>query len=63
MLKIKKQIKMIGNAVMIFSDNLFMVCLSLAFHAASYNFASGSGDALAYIRSCRICFRRSREQR
>lgn len=40
--------RMIGNVVMILSGNLFMVCVSLAFHAASYNFASGSGDALAY---------------
>lgn len=48
MLVLSSLLRMIGNAVMIFSGNLFMVCISLAFHAASYNFASGSGDALAY---------------
>lgn len=48
MLLLSSLFRMIGNAVMIFSDNLFMVCLSIAFHAASYNFSSGSGDALAY---------------
>lgn len=40
--------RMIGNVIMIFSSNLFMVCASIAFHALSYNFSSGSGDALAY---------------
>ena len=39
---------MIGNIIMILSDNLFTVCLSIAFHALSYNFSSGTGDALAY---------------
>lgn len=48
MLLLASLFRMIGNIVMIFSDNLFMVCLSIAFYAASYNFASGSGDALAY---------------
>lgn len=48
MLLVSSFLRMIGNVVMILSGNLFMVCLSLAFHAASYNFASGSGDALAY---------------
>ena len=33
---------------MILSNNLFMVCLSIAFYALSYNFSSGTGDALAY---------------
>ena len=40
--------RMIGNIIMILSDNLFTVCLSIAFHALSYNFSSGTGDALAY---------------
>lgn len=54
MLKVKKQISILyapsvlGNLIMIFSSNLFMVCFSIAFYALSYNFASGSGDALAY---------------
>ena len=48
MLLLSSFLRMIGNMVMILSGNLFMVCLSLAFHATSYNFASGSGDALAY---------------
>lgn len=39
---------MIGNIIMIFSNNLFTVCLSIAFMALCYNFSSGSGDALAY---------------
>lgn len=48
MLMVSCIMAMIGNAVMIFSDNLFMVCLSIAFQALCYNFSSGSGDALAY---------------
>ncbi len=48
MLIISSIMRMIGNIIMILSDNLFMVCLSIAFHALSYNFSSGSGDALAY---------------
>lgn len=48
MLVLSSLLRMIGNVAMILSCNLFMVCISLAFHAASYNFASGSGDALAY---------------
>lgn len=48
MLLVSSILRMIGNVVMIFSGNLFMVCVSLAFYASSYNFASGSGDALAY---------------
>lgn len=48
MLVLSSILRMIGNVVMILSGNLFMVCLSLAFYATSYNFASGSGDALAY---------------
>lgn len=48
MLVLSSILRMVGNVIMIFSGNLFMVCLSLAFHATSYNFASGSGDALAY---------------
>ena len=39
---------MVGNIVMILSNNFALVCLSIAFHALNYNFASGSGDALAY---------------
>lgn len=37
-----------ADLVMIFSSNFAMVCLSIGLHALSYNFASGSGDALAY---------------
>lgn len=48
MLLVSSILRMIGNVVMILSGSLFMVCVSLAFHAASYNAASGSGDALAY---------------
>lgn len=48
MLIVSSIMRMIGNVIMIASCNLFMVCLSIAFHALSYNFSSGSGDALAY---------------
>lgn len=48
MLIVSSIMRMIGNIIMIFSDSLFTVCLSLAFHALSYNSLSGSGDALAY---------------
>ena len=37
-----------ADLAMIFSNNFAMVCLSIGLHALSYNFASGSGDALAY---------------
>ena len=40
--------RIIGNLIMVASCNLPMVCASIAFQALSYNFASGSGDALAY---------------
>lgn len=48
MLIVSTIMRMIGNIIMIMSDNLFMVCMSIAFMALSYNFSSGSGDALAY---------------
>ena len=48
MLIVSSIMRMIGNIIMILSDNLFTVCLSIAFHALSYNFSSGTGDALAY---------------
>lgn len=48
MLIVSSLMRLAGNVIMIFSGNLFMVCVSLAFQAVSYNFASGSGDALAY---------------
>ncbi len=48
MLIVSSIIRLLGNIVMIFSCNLFMVCTSIAFHAMSYNFSSGSGEALAY---------------
>ena len=48
MLIVSTVMRMIGNVIMIASDNLFMVCMSIAFMALSYNFSSGSGDALAY---------------
>lgn len=48
MLAASNILRMAGNIVMIFSCNLFMVCTSIAFHAASYNFSSGAGEALAY---------------
>lgn len=48
MLIVSSIMRMIGNIIMIFSDSLLMVCMSIAFHALSYNFSSGSSDALAY---------------
>jgi len=48
MLLVSAAMKIAGNIIMIFSCNLFMVCASLSFYAMSYNFSSGSGDALAY---------------
>ena len=48
MLIVSAIMHMIANVIMIMSGNLFMVCLSIAFMALTYNFSSGSGDALAY---------------
>ena len=48
MLIVSSIMRMIGNIVMILSNGLPMVCLSIAFHALGYNFSSGTGDALAY---------------
>lgn len=48
MLIVSSIMQMTGNIVMILSNNLFMVCLSIAFFALSYNFSSGTCDALAY---------------
>lgn len=48
MLIVSSVMTMIGNVIMIVSGNLWMICASMIFQAASYNFASGSGDALAY---------------
>lgn len=48
MLVVSVILRMIGNVVMILSCDLFTVCLSISFHALSYNFDSGSGTALAY---------------
>ena len=48
MLVVSTIMGMISDIIMILSGSLFMVCLSVAFRALSYNFSSGSGDALAY---------------
>ena len=48
MLVISAIMRMLGCFVMIASNNLELVCISIAFFATSYNFTSGSGDALAY---------------
>ena len=37
-----------GDLVMFFSTDFWLVALSMPFHAMAYNFASGSGEALAY---------------
>lgn len=48
MLIVSVIMRTLGNIIMILSDDLFMVCLSIAFQALGYNFSSGTGDALAY---------------
>lgn len=48
MLIVSNIMRMIGSIIMVFSHNLLMICICLAFFAMSYNFSSGSGDALAY---------------
>lgn len=48
MLMLSTIMRMVSNVIMILSSNLFMVCTSMVFTALSYNFSSGSGDALAY---------------
>lgn len=48
MLIVSTVMGMISDIVMILSGSLFTICLSIAFRALSYNFSSGSGDALAY---------------
>lgn len=48
MLIVSSIMRMVGNVIMILSNSLFMVCLSISFQALSYNFSSGTGDALAY---------------
>ncbi|MDE6030318.1 MAG: MFS transporter [Oscillospiraceae bacterium] len=48
MLIVSSIMRIVGNIVMILSNDLFMVCFSIAFHALSYNFSSGTDEALAY---------------
>lgn len=48
MLLVSNLMTFIGNIVMALSNSLGLVCLSISFHALGYNFASGSGEALAY---------------
>ena len=48
MLVVSSIMRVIGSICMICSKNLTMVCVAIACFAVSYNFSSGSGDALAY---------------
>lgn len=48
MLVVSSIMRVIGSICMINSRDLTMVCAAIACFAVSYNFASGSGDALAY---------------
>ncbi len=48
MLIVSTVMKIVGNIIIILSGSLFMVSAAFAFYAMSYNFSSGSGDALAY---------------
>jgi len=54
MLVISRIMAILGDLVMFLSTDFFLVCLSMPFHALSFNFASGSGDALAYD-SMKLC--------
>lgn len=48
MLTVSVILRMLADAVMICSNSLLTVCVSVGLTALSYNFASGTGDALAY---------------
>ncbi|MCD7725650.1 MAG: MFS transporter [Clostridiales bacterium] len=48
MLLVSAAMRVIGDIAMILSWNFPVVCISLMFYALSYNFASGTDDALAY---------------
>lgn len=48
MLLVSQIMALAGNIIMALSGGIEMVCLSMIFVALSFNFASGSGDALAY---------------
>lgn len=48
MLIVSTLMRMTAAAVMIASADIADVCLSMMFQALSYNFSSGTGDALAY---------------
>ena len=48
MLALGNVMAIVGNLVMVFSTDFWLVALSMPFHAMAYNFASGSGEALAY---------------
>ncbi|MCR4777642.1 MAG: MFS transporter [Lachnospiraceae bacterium] len=54
MLVISRIMAILGDIIMFLSTDFFLVCLSMPFHALSFNFASGSGDALAYD-SMKLC--------
>lgn len=48
MLTVSCILRMLADIAMIFSVNLFTVCLAISLYALCDNFASGTGDALAY---------------
>ncbi|WP_019680181.1 MFS transporter [Ruminococcus flavefaciens] len=48
MLTVSCIMQLLASIAMIFSNDLFMVCVSISLHALCYNFSSGTGDALAY---------------
>ena len=54
MLVLSNLMAIVGDIVMALSGGFAIVCLSMPFHAMAYNFASGSGDALAYD-SMKLC--------
>lgn len=59
MMLVSTVMRMIGNVIMILSNSLFTVCMSIAFMALSYNFSSGTDEALAYD-SLKLCCQESR---
>ena len=48
MLIVSAMLRITANVAMFLSGGLSTVCISMGLTAASYNFASGTGDALAY---------------
>ena len=48
MLALGRVMAIVGDLIVAFSTDYWMILVAMPFHAMSYNFMSGSGDALAY---------------